>query len=181
MAQRLFFALWPDALAARTLHQAGQELQKACGGKLTRRETVHLTLVFLGEVPAEKIPLLLELAARCRAPSFRFNFNRYGWWKHNRIVWAMPAETPAPLAELVRGLEAELKREGFVFDQRPYVPHITLLRKAQRRPEAADLPAAEWNVTEFVLVRSVLSSEGSAYEVIGRWPLGEEEAGPPAS
>jgi 2'-5' RNA ligase len=170
---RLFFALWLPPQAAKVLHTAGRELQKACGGKLTRRETVHLTLVFLGEVEDDKIPLLTSLAAQVRMPAFRVCFDRYGGWKHNRIVWAMPTEIPAALAELVQGLEAGLKQEDFVFDRRPYVPHITLLRRARQRPEAADLPVAEWEVEEFVLVRSVQSDEGSAYEVIGRWPLGE--------
>lgn len=178
---RLFFALWPTARASKVLHEAGRELQKACGGKLTRRETVHLTLVFLGEVAEEKIPRIAAVAAGVQAPSFRVAFNRYGWWKHNRIVWAMPEETPAPMAELVKGLEEGLKQEGFAFDQRPYVPHITLLRKARQRPDEAGLPAAEWAVGEFVLVKSVLDREGSNYEVVGRWPLGCGAGDSPAS
>lgn len=177
---RLFFALWPPPQAAKALHAAGRALQKTCGGKLTRRETVHLTLVFLGEVDDDKIPLLASLAAPAQVPAFRLRFDRYGWWKHNRIVWAMPTETPTSLAELVQSLEAGLRQEGFAFDQRPYVPHITLLRRARQRPEAVELPAAEWEVKEFVLVRSLQTDEGSVYEVVGRWPLGEE-AGSPAS
>lgn len=179
--QRLFFALWPDKAAARALHEVGRELQEACGGRLTRLATVHLTLVFLGEVAPEKIPQLERAAASVKEEAFRITFNRYGWWKHNRIVWAMPEETPLPLQRLVQELETALERVGISFDKRPYVPHITLLRKAERRPEREELPGAAWSVKEFVLVRSVLDREGAAYEVIGRWGLGEEAEPTPAS
>ncbi len=172
--QRLFFALWPDKEAARALHHVGRELQAACGGRLTRLATVHLTLVFLGEVAPEKIPRLERAAASVREEAFSINFNRYGWWKHNRIVWAMPEETPPPLRRLVQGLETALEQAGISCDKRPYVPHVTLLRKAERRPQGEGLPGAAWAAREFVLVRSVLDREGAAYEVIGRWSLGEE-------
>jgi 2'-5' RNA ligase len=69
-----------------------------------------------------------------------------------------------------------LEQTGIPFDKRPYVPHVTLLRKAGRGPEKGGLPGAEWTVKEFVLVRSVPDREGAAYEVIGRWSL-EKETG----
>ena len=46
-AQRLFFALWPNAKLQAELHVVGQALQKAFGGRVVRAENIHMTLAFL--------------------------------------------------------------------------------------------------------------------------------------
>jgi len=170
-AMRLFFALWPSAAVSAGLDEAGKRLHGVCDGRRTRMETIHLTLAFLGEVGPERIDDLLALAGEIRVPAFGFNLTRFGWWPHNRIVWAAPDETPAELTMLVDALRESLLGAGFRFDTKPFVPHVTLLRKADCRKK--QLPAGEvgWRVEDFVLVRSVPGESGSAYEVLGRWPL----------
>lgn len=168
---RLFFALWPAAAASAALAEAGERLHEICGGRWTRAETIHLTLAFLGEVEPERIGNLLALAGEIRAPAFGFNLTRFGWWPHNRIVWAAPAETPAELTLLVDALRESLLGAGFRFDTKPFVPHITLLRKADCRRNPLPAGEIEWCAEDFVLVRSVPGESGSAYEVLGRWPL----------
>jgi len=103
--------------------------------------------------------------------AFEFKLTRFGWWPHNRIVWAAPEESPRELGQLVEGLRERLSGAGFRFDTKPFVPHITLLRKANCKDKP--LPAGEvgWRVEDFVLVKSVLSESGAAYEVVGRWRL----------
>jgi 2'-5' RNA ligase len=168
---RLFFALWPGAAASAALAEAGERLHEVCGGRRTRAETIHLTLAFLGEVEPERIDELLALAGEIRASAFGFNLTRFGWWPHNRIVWAAPAETPAELTLLVEALRERLLGARVRFDTKPFVPHVTLLRKADCRK--SPLPPGEivWRAEDFVLVRSVPGESGSAYEVVGRWPL----------
>ena len=168
---RLFFALWPTAAASAELAMAGKRLHGICGGRLTRMETVHLTLVFLGEVGSERIGDLLELAGEIRVPAFGIGFTRFGWWPHNRIVWAAPGETPVELMRLVDALREKLLGSGFRFDTKPFVPHITLLRKADCRKSPLPAGTIEWRAEDFVLVRSVPGESGSAYEVVGRWQL----------
>jgi 2'-5' RNA ligase len=168
---RLFFALWPDAAASVGLAEAGKCLHEICGGRCTRMETIHLTLAFLGEVEPERIGDLLALAGEIQAPSFVLDLTRFGWWRHNRIVWAAPAETPAELMLLVDALRERLLGAGFRFDTKPFVPHITLLRKADCRKNPLPAGEVEWRAEDFVLVRSVPGESGSAYEVVGRWPL----------
>src|SRR3989338_1351130 len=86
----LFFALWPDGKTRDALDKAGKQLHAACGGRPTKRETIHLTLVFLGDVPVERIDELRTLAAQVSAPSFELVLTQLGWWKHNRVAWAAP-------------------------------------------------------------------------------------------
>ncbi len=168
---RLFFALWPSAAASAGLSEAGKCLHEVCGGRRMRAETIHLTLAFLGEVEPERIGDLLRLAGEIRAPVFGLNLTRFGWWAHNRIVWAAPDETPAELILLVDALREKLRNAGFHFDTKPFVPHITLLRKADCRKNPLPVGEVEWRAEDFVLVRSVPGEGGAAYEVLGRWPL----------
>ncbi len=168
---RLFFALWPSKAISANLAEAGKNLHEICGGRRTRMDTIHLTLAFLGEVEPERIDDLRALAGEIRAPAFGFNLTRFGWWPHNRIVWAAPAETPAELTLLVDALKEGLLGAGFRFDAKPFVPHITLLRKADCRRNPLPAGEIEWRAEDFVLVRSVPGESGSAYEVVGRWPL----------
>lgn len=168
---RLFFALWPGAAASAELSEAGRHLHEVCGGRRTRSETIHLTLAFLGEVEPDRIGDLLALAGEIRAPAFGFNLTRFGWWSHNRIVWAAPDETPAELTLLVDALRESLLGAGFYFDTKPFVPHVTLLRKADCGKNPLLDGKVEWRVEDFVLVGSVLGESGAAYEVLGRWPL----------
>jgi 2'-5' RNA ligase len=75
---------------------------------------------------------------------------------------------PQPLALLVSQLHAALKDDGFVLEERPFAAHVTLLRKAGAPRPLPPLPALDWPVSEFVLVRS---SKGAAYEVVERFAL----------
>lgn len=170
---RLFFALWPGAAVSGALAEAGERLHGVCGGRRTRTETIHLTLAFLGDVEPERIGDLLALAGEIRAPAFGFNLTRFGWWPHNRIVWAAPDETPAELMLLADELRERLLGAGLRFDTKPFVPHVTLLRKADCGKSPLPDGEIEWRVEDFVLVRSALEGNGAAYEVVGRWPLSQ--------
>jgi len=170
---RLFFALWPDAGVRRALDQAGKQLHAACGGRRMGAPNVHLTLVFLGNVALTQLDELRAVAWLVSGPSFSMTLDRLGWWRHNRVAWAAPQETPQALQDLVIQLQDGLRNAGFAFDDRPvFAPHVTLLRNARcNEVEMPSLKALEWAADEFVLVESVTTDAGAAYEVIGRWGL----------
>jgi 2'-5' RNA ligase len=71
----------------------------------------------------------------------------------------------------VSKLTRELARLGLRAEERPYVPHVTLLRNARRAPARNTFSPIDWRAREFVLVESVAANGGSGYEVIARWPL----------
>ncbi len=178
---RLFFALWPDEMLRGALAKASVEMHTRHGGRRTRPDSIHLTLVFVGQVEVRRIPELLAMAAAIRVTSFDTDFDVAECWRHNHIGCLGAVRIPDNLLELVRELEAGLKALDIPFDRRPYKPHITLLRKADCRGNAMDSggpgkknPALEpirWPARDFVLVKSSLRSEGARYEELGRWPL----------
>jgi len=168
---RLFFALWPPAEVQVWLAEVARDLQREVGGKATRTEAIHLTLVFLGDVAAARVDEVMAVGERVPCEPFTLALDTTGCWLHNRIAWVGPASTPPALIAMASELQAEVRALGFAIDERPYAPHITLVRKAGRARRAAALRTSlPWPVDHFVLVSSQLDAQGSRYTVIGRWP-----------
>lgn len=165
---RLFFALWPPAGTARALAKWAGEAQRETGGKLTSEEKIHLTLAFLGEADPHKA---LKAAKQVSGKAHTLPMEQARYWRENNIVWAGPREMPDALRALHERLGVELYREEFILERRPFAAHVTLIRKARGAKSLPPLPALDWPVGEFMLVRSALSSAGSKYEVIERFPL----------
>lgn len=168
---RVFFALWPDAGVRSALDRLGKEMHGLCGGRRTRAESIHLTLAFLGEVETARVAELQTLAAQRQFNAFDLELSHTGWWRHNRIAWVAPETMPQALNDLVSELQSRLTSAGFVVDRRAYLPHVTLLRKADCRHALTTMQPLRWAVRDFVLVKSVAVENGTAYEVIGRWQL----------
>ena len=170
-ALRLFFALWPEAAVKARLDAAAGRLHEQMGGVRMRPETLHLTLVFVGELAPERLPEMQALAANIVVEKFEVLFDRADCWRHNRIARLGASQSPAALLELVGQLESRMDRAGIRFDRRPYVPHITLLRKAEcAAPDPAPEPIS-WLARDFVLLDSVSRTGEARYALRGRWPL----------
>jgi len=164
---RLFFALWPPAEAARALARWAHEAQRATGGKTIDEAKIHLTLAFLGEAdPAGAI----RAARKVKSVRHALPIEEARYWRESGIVWAGPRETPPALKALVESLGLQLYREEFILERRPFAAHVTLIRKA-RAAKLPPLPALDWPVDEFLLVRSSLSPAGSTYEPLERFAL----------
>ena len=168
---RLFFALWPDASVRCALDQLGKQMHEQCGGRRTHADAIHITLAFLGEVAVTRIAELQVLAAQLQGDAFDFELSHLGWWRQNHIAWVAPQTVPQALTRLVSELQNQLQRAGFEVDTRAYLPHVTLLRKADCPRPLPEIAAITWTVRDFVLVQSVMTEHGSAYEIIGRWSL----------
>jgi 2'-5' RNA ligase len=167
---RLFFALWPADAVRDKLDRLARDAHRAGGGRVMRRENLHQTLVFIGNVAAARIAELEMAAGRVVATTFTLEFGVTDYWRHNRIIWAGPLALPEPLAQLVNALERELERGGFDFDRRPYAAHVTLVRDV-RAPVAVPVSAFNWPVREFVLAESARGASGVEYRAVARWPL----------
>ncbi|HUP95920.1 MAG TPA: RNA 2',3'-cyclic phosphodiesterase [Burkholderiales bacterium] len=168
---RVFFALWPDMDVRDSLAGVAQECKLECGGRRTPAEKLHITLFFVGDVERATVPRLQSIAGAMSAASFRLDVTELGLWRHNRIVWAGSKSAPPALATLVSDLTRGLAAVGVRSEDRPYVPHVTLLRNARAAPGHTRIAPIAWHAHEFVLVESVAAGGASRYEVIARWPF----------
>jgi 2'-5' RNA ligase len=128
---RVFFALWPNKEERTALAAWQPTLHAVCGGRIMRDNTLHTTLVFLGEVELSRLETLQLAAQEVTGKSFDLVLESVRYWGHNHIVYAAPNTVPPQLAQLVQDLEQRLLKHHFHFEKREYKPHITLLRHAQ--------------------------------------------------
>lgn len=172
---RVFFALWPDAATAAALHARGRGLQASCGGRVMRRDTIHLTLAFLGDVDTARIDCLQACACSLRGERFNLALDRVGSWHGNHILWTGLARAPSALCRLAEALGERLRAAGFALEERAFSPHVTLVRNARQAPPVREVDAIHWPVASFVLVASERTTGGAHYRVLGRWQLGARD------
>lgn len=173
----MFFALWPPRAVAQTMYAWASAAHQTTGGRVTRAQTIHLTLAFLGDVPGDRVAALIDCARRVRGTPFDLSLDEGRWWEHNGIVWAGPRTLPEPLRDLAAQLDSVLMDGGFKTEKRDFKAHLSLVRRAVKGEVLPDFEPVGWRADEFVLVRSALASDGPAYATLSRFSLGGE---PPA-
>ncbi|WP_286164116.1 RNA 2',3'-cyclic phosphodiesterase [Azoarcus sp. DN11] len=168
---RVFFALWPGPAIARRLHKEGERAHVTTGGRRMRRDTLHLTLAFIGDMPRERLDALLACADKVAFTPFALALDRIAAWRHNHIVWAGASVQPPELESLVSQLNAVLADAGFPVEPRKFSAHVTLLRNARGELPASEIaPPIEWPVHAFALIESDRAQDGAHYAVLKSWP-----------
>jgi 2'-5' RNA ligase len=98
---------------------------------------IHLTLKFLGNVEAKRIPTIVEAVAQASQGIAPFHLGVAGTGvfpgpKQPRVVWVGLRRDVQTIVRLQERLEAALVPLGFASEPRSFTPHITLGRV---RPE----------------------------------------------
>jgi 2'-5' RNA ligase len=167
----VFFALWPPEETLQALDVLAVDAAKFCGGRRMQRDSLHMTLAFIGSVSPSQLAVLQEVAGRIRGEAFDLRLDRVGCWPHNRIAWIGCCQVPSHLHRLFDTLSKDLGVAGFTLDKRPFVPHITLVRNGRCDTLPDLVQPIPWHVNGFVLVESLLQASGARYRVLDRWPL----------
>ncbi|MET7647085.1 RNA 2',3'-cyclic phosphodiesterase [Streptomyces sp. NPDC005426] len=181
---RVFIALAPPDAAKEEL---ARELRPVYGThphlRWNRVEDWHITLAFLGELPAETVPLLCpplaDVAAAHRPPRLAL---RGGGDFDGRVLWTgIDGDTDA-LHELAADVRSTVRSCGIAFEGRPLRPHLTLARARRGDLTSAGELAAglagftgrRWPAERLHLVGSNAgrSSGPIRYRDIMAWPLG---------
>ena len=105
---RLFFAAWPAPEVQRALGKIARDAQPECGGRAVPTGNIHLTLIFLGNLPRHRVTALETIASSVRGHPFALTVDRLEYWRHNRIVWGGTRACPEALQALVARLQEEL-------------------------------------------------------------------------
>ncbi|NLG88588.1 MAG: RNA 2',3'-cyclic phosphodiesterase [Clostridiaceae bacterium] len=130
---RIFYAIEFDEKTKELLSREQEKLKtRALKANMTRRENLHLTLRFIGEVNPSYIPVFTNIlnTAASKCSPFQLTLTGPGAFirGNKSIIW-WGVEHNAALHQLYNDIEEEIRRNGFPPEQRPYTPHITLARE----------------------------------------------------
>jgi 2'-5' RNA ligase len=171
---RLFYAVWPDAPARSALAVAAVDAARRAGGRPTRTANLHLTLAFVGAVPAGRLDALRAAGAAAAAAADRCTLvlDHLGTFRDTGTVWLGASIAPPALVGLAAALGERLGDAGLRVERRVFRPHVTVARRCAQRL-AGDLPAPiRWAIETLTLVTSESRVDGTRYAIVDRWPLG---------
>jgi 2'-5' RNA ligase len=146
-----------------------------------RPEKAHVTVLFLGHVPDERLPAIEAACATAspNAEAFELTLSALGGFpdlRRPRVVWLGLEDSPAldALHAMFRDALADLTP----LEDRPFQPHITLARVSPGSPavgqrvqtisDAVGSLDSRWPVTHAVLFES---TPDGRYLALGRYEL----------
>ncbi|WP_035846493.1 RNA 2',3'-cyclic phosphodiesterase [Kitasatospora azatica] len=191
---RLFVAVRPPIEVLAELESAVAPLRALPGAERLRwtlPEAWHLTLVFLGEVPQERLPELRDGLAQVALGYVVHQVRLAGGGRFgDRVLWVGLAGQTWALRSLARAVTQVASEVLAVEEEFSYHPHLTLARAGGRghhshpgREERAALheaaerletfEGAEYSVTSIQLMRSDFGSGHGPvhYTSVGSWDL----------
>lgn len=169
---RVFFALWPDADSQRHWQQALTAPLQFFPGRRLPPENLHLTLAFLGETAADRIPALIRLGDDLPTAAIDLRFDHLECWPQAGVAVMRASQIPAALRRLHGQMHSGLQQLGWPQEKQKFKPHITLAREVRvRAPQLPLWPVLEWQAPTLALLRSRLQPQGAQYALLHSWPL----------
>jgi len=139
--------------------------------------SVHLTLKFLGDIPAATVASVADILSRCaaRTPPMALACRGLGVFpgiKRARVLWLGLTGTTGPLLALHRHINQGLAELGHPVDTRPFRPHLTLGRAkgrldpvqvAELIKDTAARPDVPFSADSVILWQSRLTPSGAIH------------------
>jgi 2'-5' RNA ligase len=169
---RLFIGLPIPAELANTLapHARTIPLAKA---RWTAPENYHLTLVFLGEVAEQRLPSIENELKELDLSPFPIRLTNLNIFPRAGVLIA-EVDPTRRLLHLQAQIVSRMARCGFVPEERPYHPHLTLarfhgsLRLSESRRTLSSSLRRSFSVDTINLYRSNLTPNGTHYEILAQ-------------
>ena len=175
---RIFLAVFPPEAVQGAVFAAAGALKRAGDGvSWVKRENLHYTLRFMGELGADGVRRVGEAADVAAAgAAFTAALGPLGAFpsaRRARVLWAGMTEGAERLTALARALEAALVRNGFDQADHPFSAHLTIGRVRDPRADWTERlaavrvgpAAARFTVDRMCVMESRLSPKGSTYTV----------------
>ncbi|UQA54723.1 RNA 2',3'-cyclic phosphodiesterase [Polyangium aurulentum] len=185
---RLFVAFDPGEEVLGRIEEARARVRgKAARAKWVRVEGMHVTLVFLGEVPdaGDVVERARAVASQHAPMTLRFEGAGCFGGRKARVLWVGVGGEVAALCAVQKELSTALADLGQGPEDRAYSPHLTLARAGESRGEPGFAEIAkelggelfgEIVLREIVVYRSELSREGAKYTAVARLPFEGQSA-----
>ena len=168
---RFFFALAPSAIVRAAFADLSRNVARRSRGRPVSSDHLHLTLAFLGDVPAAALPALHQVGAAMPRAGAVLVFDTLGAWRASGVAWVAPAVVPPPILALHAALAAALSTAGFALEPRAFRPHVTLARRCVQVQPRARCEPVRWLADRLCLIGSELGPKGPIYRELDAWPL----------
>lgn len=181
MMLRAFIAMTPPTTLQHTVAEVREVFQPLqLPWRWVTPAQIHLTLKFLGHVPAEHVTTIAQAMA-CAAQghtAFPLRAQALGCFPHAsrpRVLWVGLTDPGQALAHLYERLTTALIPVGFPPEDRPFHPHLTLARAQNRGSATPILPIlqsyhnrqfGEFFVTHLDLFQSQLQRGGARHSLL---------------
>ena len=165
---RLFIAAELPEEVLDALVETQAALRDTVRGRYTAPDSLHLTLAFLGEVPAarlDEVASALERGCAGHGP-VEVRLGALGSFGRRRSAVLWQGLTGGPeLASLAADVRGALEDAGLTFDEKPFLAHITLMRAADLSRGELPMPGMARGMLDTVtLFKSDLSGARPIYE-----------------
>ncbi len=160
---RLFIAVLLDEDNKKQVYELTQNLRRrALLGNTTRRENLHLTLAFIGEVPDSTYRKVCAVMDVLKSESFALTFSEFGKFAQgDESLYWLGAQHNEKLIALQKQLVEALCANQIPVDKKAFKPHITLGRRMVMDESFSekDFAAQIVPVTQKVKAISLMKSE----------------------
>jgi 2'-5' RNA ligase len=177
---RLFVALeLPEGVREALFEWAGLVCGAEPGLRQVSAESLHVTLCFLGALPAEQLEPVRQACETANGFPVASLATREALWlprRRPRVLTIQLEDRAGVLGSLQAQLGAELARAGaFTPEGRRFLPHVTVARvRGDARRALVELPAPpalRFVAERIVLYRSQLGGGPARYEALRQVPL----------
>jgi 2'-5' RNA ligase len=179
----------PDGLRETIADHFAREGRAVAVVRWVPAANLHLTLKFLGDIEAQRLPTLQGALAQALAGAAPFTLALRGAGafptpERPRVIWVGAGKGAAEVSAMAAAVEGALAPLGFAPEARPFAPHLTVGRvksplhdrgALRRLLEAVrEREWGEWLVSAAHLVRSELFPAGPIYSILHTASLPEE-------
>ena len=162
--KRLFFALWPEQVIRDQCKVIVDSLPTD-QLQTVANLNLHITLAFLGQVTEKQEAAMLTTASTINIPTFSITFDQINFWSKPGILCLTNSQYCLEIDRLASQLALIAEANGIELDKRPYKPHITLVRKANKAFEPEFTPLI-WQANSFCLVESYMNQQSTHYQIL---------------
>ena len=168
--ERLFFALWPSDVERESLLDCIHRLSKEqWQGRRVSPANLHITLHFLGNIPAGRVDCFIQQAKTVALPRFEIRLDKVGYFKKPKVLWLGCEHVADELQQLHYDLGRKIQHCGYQPESRAYTPHVTIWRKLPAAKYDLQIEPMSWHIDSFVLVKSVTHNSGVEYQICHRF------------
>ena len=188
---RSFIAIPVPRSGIEVLERAVKRLDSEIGGQVrwVRPRGIHLTLKFMGDIPASTLERVLEALPQVTASFNFFEISMSGLGvfpnpRRPRVLWAGLDGDLATLSALQIAVDQAVEKLGLPKDDRPFSPHLTLGRVRRNTNEEQSRKIGylmtntrlqappSWTVETVDLMRTELDPTGSRHYLVGSTTIG---------